>query len=332
MNSLKYNKGYRTGENFGFQVTLESIFICVVYCVCIIGFHHLNIIKMSQYEIYNNAMQIVSSYKASLDDEIMDEIRSDTSVENVIPVSIEKTLLNKNIQRVPVSIIGTDNESLKILMDKYSCELISGRLPENNEEVLLSESVARGKEIKLNQYIKDGRKAVGIIKSPYLVNFRYIDNEITSKLKQHCVLIVFKDGKELSEDILNEAKSKGYNVISKKECGEDTKPITYSLILIMLFILFLFLGSKIVCCRCGRGIKEKGKKEFQKHILASIFGILIGIFIGKIYNVFIESRCGIEADLINISFIVISICISVVSYIINKILFIKGKKYWIKET
>lgn len=306
-------------RNLLINIITEVIFIFIVYSTCIVGFHKLSIIKASQYDMYFNSTQVISTYRSKIDSEIMSQIKNDENVEKIVPLNVEKTLMNTKIQEVPVPIIGVNKEDLIYLMKNYDCTLIKGRLPEKKDEIILCESVAKGKNVDIDEYIKEDRKVVGIINSPYLVNFRYIDNEMSAKLKDYCILIVEENNKNLSEGIVDKLQNDGYKIINKEKEEKDTEPIVNSLILMIIFINVLYLCIKLALCINKKIIIFNYKLDLLGHVLAIMIGIGLGISFTYLYNKIILSNNGIVANLIEGKSMIVLFIIPMLGYIANYI-------------
>lgn len=250
-----------------------------------------------------------------IDKSIIQDLKNNNDIEKIIPVDIQSTAYKNMLGGSTGStVLKASYEDVKEIMKIMNLEIKSGKMPQNDGEILLDHRLATINKMSLGDYIGDevneeedikGKyKIVGTIEGDSVISF-ISDNKITNNYAY--VIIPKKNKIKDVNDYLYE-NIEGFEVISLRTAKEDMKRaydsidiIFYSIEILVIFVLCVTIGNTTYMHYLQRksefgllsavGYRKKDiinrilKEVFFINIFGFILGISLGIFIAYILKI-----------------------------------------------
>lgn len=177
------------------QVFAVSLGVFLIYFICIIG-------GGLKYELNNDVIvpyEKMSTVTIRYPEKDNDELYNYFSKNN----NVQKIMYSSGIENIPAKLVINSNETycpylnednIKYMMNMYNFKLQSGRIPQNNNEVLFNESFCKSRNLNVGDYYGtdvnskdslDGKyKIAGTFKGDIIMSFVY-DSKSIDEIKNN---------------------------------------------------------------------------------------------------------------------------------------------------
>ncbi|MBC8062838.1 MAG: hypothetical protein H7Y18_19575 [Clostridiaceae bacterium] len=281
------------------------------------------------------------------------EMSEDTDVEKIIYTAGFRQIQTKLIaQGTSTFVFYPEARDTKYLMDKLDFKLIAGKIPENQNELLLNSNFVKSNNLKLgDMYGTDVNekhelggtyKVVGIYSGKCTITFCYSNSaENIKKSSEQVLLVIPKPGKleqvnikiekykNIDHQDLNDLKRsldgmfQMFNIFAVIVLALTVFVITFTIGNINYMHLYDRLEELSILDALGYNkiiITFKLIKELALIIfIGSIFGIGFGIFGGYIFNVIYCNPKGVPVSVLNPWYILISLLVPIFVSIFSSI-------------
>lgn len=316
INTVRYLRNNK--KKTFFNILIIAIGIFTIYFIMSMGQGLINSINKLGVNAFEKAIY-VKDPTGNIDEEEKN-IKNNINTEAVYRVKIDETDANVLGTTAGTRVVIGTEDTIKQIYNIYKYNIIFGRFPENNNEILIEDTVAKTKGVQCGDYIgnkvneKEGLegkfKVVGIYKGDGIVNFAVQDEQLISKVNKNALVILPKENKlnELKDEI---KKTENLFIFDFKKTANA---ILYGVALfgVILVVQIAFVLSVIISNISYLNFLNRRyeyailkaiamtKKElkymiFNEQLYISIFSVVVGLLISFI-GILIMNKSFAEAN------------------------------------
>ncbi|WP_238883062.1 FtsX-like permease family protein [Clostridium sp. YIM B02551] len=330
MNIFKY-----FSNNIGSLISIiisVALGVASVYLIFGIGGNFIKIIdRLSVEPIKNQSFYYDSSEHDSklYIDKMYTELTNLDSVDYLFKGELNNTSMRTILGSIGSRVFGVSSQDLIKIMKAKDYEISEGRMPVNNDEIILNEDYAKANGYKVGEFIGNDvddyesltgkKKVTGFIKSNEIINY-YINNDIKEDARNTGYIVIFNN-----EDGLNKIVEKYKNniqAIDEKTYSGFVNSFNNSFkglgIFIMIFFIILewiVLGNLFYINMLSRKeelalmnalgrskswiILNLLKENFLVVVCAFVLGAILGLFGTVVINEVYLKAHGQGIDIVN---------------------------------
>lgn len=185
--------------------------VASIYLIFGIGGNFIKIIdRLSVEPIKNQSFYYDSSEHDSKVylDKMYSELSKSDSVDYIFKGELNNTSMRTILGSIGSRVFGVNSEDLIKIIKAKNYEISEGRMPVNNDEIILNEDYAKANGYKVGEFIGNDvgeheslagkKKVTGFIKSKEIINY-YINNDIKDDARNAGYIVIFNDEDKLSK-------------------------------------------------------------------------------------------------------------------------------------
>ena len=232
MKQFTYKSYFRNNKKKALLIIISVSL--AVSCIIFIGslFRNVNDTAAQLRGIYQNSIDVIRNSEENIDQNILKE---DKHVEDIVKMKINylylNTLLGTDLQS---NVYYMDEQDIKLILEKENYIITSGKIPDNSNEILLSEEMSRYYNLKvgdtlngesINYVYKLGSsyKISGLVKGGYVSFIPISKNNLVDKNNLYVGYKILFDAKD--RDIITKGigkyKSKNIDIKTYESEGKN---------------------------------------------------------------------------------------------------------------
>lgn|GEM_PF-6189072 len=240
------------------QILVVALGVFLMYFVCINGGGMETQMKNNVLEPYKKLSFIRMNPSAVNEQEYINKLKDNKDVDRIIyskrDLNIRADMLISS-NGSPGLFISEDDT--RYLMKKFDFKLVSGRIPQENNELLISSNYAKSRKIKVGSCIDENTdksfigiyKVAGIYDGKSVIAFGHIKNASEVKNNENTIVVVPKEGKlNKINDYINSLKNKQIDIQDYNSVNYEVEgffPMFNMFAFIILAILIVVLTFTI---------------------------------------------------------------------------------------
>ncbi|PJI09305.1 MULTISPECIES: ABC transporter permease [Clostridium] len=339
------------------QIMVVALGTALMYFMCVLGGGIENQMKNNVLMAYEKLSCVrINSINVNKE-KYIDKLRKNKNVEKIIMANMSTVRADMLISNTGSTMLFMSPENTKYVMKKLDFRLTDGKLPQNDNEILLNSNHAKAMNVKVGEKISDTVKEDYGLKSQYKVSGIYIGENIMtfgyikgvpSELNTNAIVVIPKQGK-LNEvnNFIHSFKDSNISITDYKELFDDVGAffsmfkVFAVLILVILIVVLTFTIGNMNHIHFEDRISEFSILEAVGYRKVSIFykifkemlviivsgfilGITCGVLGGNIFNLVYCEPKGVPVGVYNYWYIILSAVIPAVIWIFSGVSSLKS--------